>query len=92
MAKKYPAKYIGCAHDGWEHTYLYYEYKGYEYEVEKSNNGYMELPLCMQHKIEQEKIDEMIKEKSKPKKIKEWKYEGSAQEGFDIFWEYVNQE
>ena len=44
------------------------------------------------NKIEQEKIDETIKEKSKPKKIKEWKYEGSAQEGFDIFWEYVNRE
>ena len=90
MTKKYPAKYIGCAHDGWERTELYYEYKGYEYAVIKYNNGCMDAPLYIQHKTEQEKIDDWIKKKSKP--IKEWKYEGSAEEGFDIFMEYVDPE
>ena len=97
--KKYPAKFIKVLKNtnpfdkhAWEHTDILYEYKGHQYIVTKDNNGCMDTPLYIQHKIEQEKIDETIKEKSKPKKIKEWKYEGSAQEGFDIFWEYVNRE
>lgn len=71
----------------WEHTDLLYEYKGYKYIVTKHNNGYSGDTLWEQHKKEQARIDALIEHKNDP--IIEWKYEGSAQEGFDIFWEYV---
>lgn len=81
------AKYLGCVHDGWQHTELRYEYKGYEYWVTKHNNGYMDKSLKQQHEEAQHEIDEKIKHKNDP--VPEWKYEGSAEEGFDIFWNYV---
>lgn len=71
----------------WEHTDLLYEYKGYQYIVTKHNNGYAFDSLYHQHQEEQKRIDDMIERKNQP--IPEWKYEGSAQEGFDIFWDYV---
>lgn len=71
----------------WEHTELVYEYRGHEYIVTKDNNGCMGEPMWMQHKNEQERIDKMIEQQNKP--IPEWKYEGSADEGFDTFWDYV---
>lgn len=83
------AKYIGCTHDGWQHTELHYEYRGHTYIVTKHNNGYMDISL-KQHEEEQARIDEMIAHENNP--IPEWKYEGSAEEGFDIFWEYVEGE
>lgn len=95
MATERKAKFI-CAIKGdnrfgkaWEHTDLEYEYRGYTYIVTKDNNGYMGTPLWKQHQEEQERIDRMIENKEKP--IKEQKYEGSGQEGFDLFWEFVNQ-
>lgn len=65
---------------------LIYEYKGHEYEV-IDYGIWMNEPLSKQHKEEQKKIDELIDHENDP--IPEWKYEGSAQEGFDIFWDYV---
>ena len=87
--KKYSmkAKYIGCTHDGWQHTELHYEYKGHQYIVIKHNNGYMDKSLKQQHEEAQAEIDELIAHKNDP--IPEWKYEGSAQEGFDYFYNYV---
>ena len=82
------AKYIGCTHDGWQHTELHYEYRGYTYIITKHNNGYMGESLRKQHEKAQQDIDERITNKSKPHS--KWQYEGSAQEGFDLFWEYVN--
>lgn len=81
------AKYIGCTHDGWQHTELHYEYRGYTYIVVKHNNGYMDKSLRQQHEDEQKDIDERIRRKNAP--ILEQRYEGSAQEGFDVFWAYV---
>lgn len=81
------AKYLGCVKDGWKHTELHYEYRGHEYWVTKDNNGYMGKSLREQHEEEQRKIDEAIERGNDPVEVK---YEGSAQEGFDIFWEYVN--
>jgi len=72
---------------GWEHTELMYEYRGYEYIITKDNNGYMGTPLWKQHEEAQADIDYKIAHKNDP--IPEQKYEGSAQEGFDLFWEYV---
>lgn len=74
---------------GWEHTELLYEYRGHEYIITKDNNGYMGTPLWKQHQEEQSRIDKMIEDEGKP--IPEQKYEGSAQEGFDLFWEYVEK-
>ena len=71
----------------WEHTELMYEYRGYTYFITQHNNGYMDKSIRVRHKEEQERIDKMIEDKNKP--IPEWKYEGSAQEGFDLFWNYL---
>ena len=71
----------------WEHTDLLYEYKGHQYIVTKHNNGYAFDPLWKQHQEAQKAIDEKIEKENQP--IPEWKYEGSAQEGFDTFWNYV---
>lgn len=73
----------------WEHTDLLYEYRGHEYIVTKHNNGYSGDPLWKQHQEEQARIDAMIDNPMPTKK--EWQYEGSAQEGFDLFWEYVTE-
>ncbi len=84
------AKYIGCTHDGWQHTDLHYEYRGRTYIVTKHNNGYMDKSLAEQHREEQRAIDESIASANKPHE--EWQYAGSAQEGFDLFWEFVEGE
>lgn len=89
MEKK--AKFIGVCkknpfdRHAWEHTDLVYEYRGYQYIVTKHNNGYAFDSLAKQHKEEQRKIDERIENLNKP--IPEWKYEGSAQEAFDKWFE-----
>lgn len=93
----YPAKFISVVKNknpfdkhAWEHTDLMYEYKGHTYIVTKYNNGYMGTPISKQHEEEQKKIDDMISHKND--EVQEWKYEGSAQEGFDLFWDYINNE
>lgn len=69
-------------------VHLFYEYRGREYMVTDEHNGYSE-PMWVKHKNEQERIDREIEESEKP--VKEWTYEGSAEEGFDLFWEYVEE-
>ena len=87
------AKFIGaCRGDkrdphSWEHTDLLYEYRGHEYIVTRHNNGYAFDSLASQHKREQERIDKIIEDAGKD--VPQWTYEGSAQEGFDLFWAYV---
>lgn len=43
----------------------------------------------MQHKEEQERIDRIIEDDSKPEK--EYKQEDSAEYAFNLFWQYVNE-
>ena len=69
-------------------VHLFYEYRGHEYTVTDEHNGYSE-PMWVKHHNEQERIDQMIENEARGHD--EWKYEGSAQEGFDIFWEYVEE-
>lgn len=69
-------------------VHLFYEYRGREYMVTDEHNGYSE-PMYVKHKYEQERIDREIERESMPKK--EYKYEDTAQYGFDLFWEYVNE-
>lgn len=70
-------------------VHLFYEYRGYEYMITDENNGYSE-PLWVKHKNEQSRIDSII-EFDKRQSGKKWTYEGSAQEGFDIFMEYCEK-
>lgn len=79
------ATYIGAYHDGWEHTELFYEYRGYKYCVTKHNNGYMDKSLREQHEEEQRKIDELIEEKNKPI---ESSANNIAWEAFDKLYDY----
>lgn len=87
----YRAEYIGSTRDKFDYytVYLFYRYRGYEYMITKYPFNTNET-LAVQHKQEQERIDREIEDSKKP--VKEWQYEGSAQEGFDLFWEYVEGE
>lgn len=60
------AKYIGCTHNGWQHTDLHYEYRGHTYIVTKHNNGYMDEPMYIRHQKEQQRIDELIEHENDP--------------------------
>lgn len=80
---KYPTHGVRAKH-------LHYEYRGHEYIITRMNNGYMETPMWYEHQQEQKSIDESIENENKPIP-KQDKYEGTGQEGFDIFWEYVNE-
>ena len=71
----------------WEHTDLLYEYRGHQYIITKDNNGYMGEPLWLQHKHEQERIDEMIKHENDP--IPEYK---GSDDWFELFWENENED
>lgn len=75
--------------EAWKHTELWYEYRGHEYCVVRHNNGCMDKSLRQQHEEAQRDIDERILAAKQPPK--EWQYEGSAEEGFDAFWKYVNE-
>lgn len=81
------ATYKGRSKDKYsDAVYLFYEYKGHEYMICDEHNGYSE-PIWVKHKNEQDKIDREIEEQNKPKK--EYKYEDSAEYGFNLFWNYV---
>lgn len=84
------AKFTGKVRDrnGYA-VHLFYEYRGREYMVTDEHNGYSE-PMWVKHRNEQERIDREIEDEAKPRA--EWTYEGSGQEGFDLFWEYVEEE
>lgn len=95
--KEYPAKFIKVLPNknpldrhSWAHTDLLYEYKGHEYIVTKHNNGYAFDSLWKQHNEAQKAIDEKIERANRPMPTEDV-YKGSGQEGFDIFWEYVNE-
>lgn len=95
MAQEKKARFIRELYDrnpfnkhAWEHTDLLYEYRGREYIVTRHNNGYAFDTLRKQHEEAQAKIDyEIEHENDAPK---EWTYEGSVQEGLDLFFDYVN--
>jgi len=83
------AKYTGKVRDrnGYA-VHLFYEYRGHEYMITDEHNGCSET-MAEQHRWEQERIDKLIEEQNKPREA--FDYEKSAQCGFDLFWEYVNQ-
>lgn len=72
-------------------TFVEYEYRGKKYEVEYANDwsyGNGDNPV-KKHREEQARIDREIEEASKPKKPT--RYEDTAEYGFKLFWDYVNQ-
>jgi hypothetical protein len=82
-AKKVMAMY------GKHATVIEYEYRGKRYFVEYANNWtYCTTPARIQHENEQARIDREIEEEAKNSK-KETKYEDTAEYGFEVFWNYV---
>lgn len=81
------AKYKGKVRDknGYA-VHLFYEYRGYEYMITDEHNGYSQT-MATKHREEQERIDRLIEEKSKPKE--ECRYEDTAEYGFNLFWDYI---
>ena len=68
-----------------------YEYRGRKYEVEYAKGfTYCCTSPALQHKIAQEKIDAEI-EREAQQAEKAFRYEDTAEYGFNLFWEYVNQ-
>lgn len=83
------AKFIGKTRDrnGYA-VHLFYEYRGREYMVTDEHNGYSE-PMWVKHRKEQERIDREIEDEKKPQR--EAKPEDTAEYGFNLFWNYVNE-
>ncbi len=83
------AKYTGKIRDRNRYAvHMFYEYKGHEYMVTDEHNGYS-VPMAEKHRIEQERIDMMIEAANKQKAPA--KEEETADYGFEVFWNYVNQ-
>ena len=67
--------------------FLVYRYRGHEYTVYE-NRAKGNEPLSWQHKSEQARIDRLVEDwESKPKKP--YRYEDSAQYGFNKFSEFL---
>ena len=80
MEKK--AKFIKAIHNkyNWYHVDLAYEYKGRTYFVTDTHDGYMESdPLWLQHKREQNRIDNALKAMSEEPEP----YDDSAERAFE---------
>ena len=76
---------------GQNYNTVEYEYRGHTYEVIYPNNW----TLCVsspriQHEDAQRKIDKEIAFEEK-QNSKEHRYKDTADYGFDLFWDYVNQ-
>lgn len=68
-------------------TFVEYEYRGMKYEVEYANDyTYCVSSPKAQHEEAQARID---KELDAPER--EYRYEDSAEYGFKLFWDYVNE-
>lgn len=82
------AKYKGKVRDrnGYA-VHLFYEYRGHEYMITDPHNGCSET-MAEQHRCEQERIDKLIELENASK---DFRYEMTAQCGFDLFWESVNE-
>lgn len=82
------AKYKGKVRDrnGYA-VHLFYEYRGHEYIITDEHNGYSET-MAEKHRQAQERIDKLIELENASN---EFCYEMTAQCGFDLFWESVNE-
>ena len=86
MKAKYIGKWVDTSY-GQCMIHLEYEYRGHRYEViENRNKG--NIPLSWQHENEKGRIDTLIEMESKAKKP--YRYEDTAEYGFELFWQSVN--
>ena len=85
------AKLIGKIYDRYgKFVDLEYEYRGKTYFVRNHFSGNaMDEQLWMQHKKAQKAIDNEL-DNSMVDSNHTWSYEGSADEGFDLFWNSIN--
>lgn len=98
---QFKATYKGSSRTADNRYYLQiWEYRGHEYEVEVPSNAWM----CSsdyqsggynsqynQHRRAHEQIDELIAHPAPKEPVKQI-YEGSAQEGLDLFFKFVEGE
>lgn len=85
---KFLRKYYGRGYDR-DFVYLVYEYRGHEYTVSE-NRAKGNEPLAWQHRQEQDLIDRLIEEQSRPKKP--YRYEDSWQAGVDAFYDALDND
>ena len=85
---KFLRKYYGKGYDR-EFVYMIYEYRGHEYTVYE-NMAKGNEPLAWQHRQEQDLIDRLIEEQSRPKKP--YRYEDSWQAGVDAFYDALDND
>ena len=85
---KFLRKYYGRGYDR-DFVYLVYEYRGHEYTVYE-NRAKGNEPLAWQHRQEQDLIDRLIEEQSRPKKP--YRYEDSWQAGVDAFYDALDND
>ena len=82
------AKFKGKVRDANGYAvHLFYEYRGREYMITDMHNGCSET-MAEQHRYEQKRIDKLIELENAPK---DFRYETTAQYGFELFWESVNE-
>lgn len=103
--KQHVAEYLySVPHKNEPYLDMFFAYRGYEYYVTRAlswtacSSDYLKtgsMAEWKQHKEAQETIDARIKaaeQQTEPEQPKEWKYEGSAQEGLDLFWKYIDEQ
>lgn len=76
---KYKAEYCDSEKNG---EFKTFKYRGYFYDV-NYNIFLCSTPPYIQHKQEQERIDEMIEQNEKNRTTEDWK------DGFEVFWDFV---
>ena len=84
------AKLIGKIYDRYgKFVDLEYEYRGKTYFIRNHFSGNaMDEQLWIQHNEAQKAIDNELD--SPIDRNHTWRYEGSADEGFDLFWNSIN--
>lgn len=90
MANAYKAQKTGFVMRGKYSDIVEYEYRGEKYEVEYAKGfTYCCTAPSIQHKNAQAAIDEEL---DNPKPDKEYRYEDTAEYGFELFWKYINEQ
>lgn len=84
MKKKYNAKRLLMKRDEKGNLFGLFSYRGYDYTIGYNTE---ENPTYL-HRFEQKKIDSLIEQNRKIKKNSE--KSRPAQEGFDLFWKYLD--
>lgn len=96
---EYKAIYIRSTRSRYDRKYYiqHWSYRGHEYMVTMPADGdpstdfiYGDMKPAAQHRKAQAEIDEMV-DNPQPEEPQEQKYEGSAQEGIDLFFNFLQE-